>query len=187
LVAAHVGAASTFWPRVDCYHGRMKPLHNLSIIVAMADNGVIGRDNALPWRLPADLARFKRLTMGKPIVMGRKTWESLPGLLPHRTHVVITRTTDYRADGALVVHSLDQALAHVADVDEVMVIGGAEIYRQALPLACRLYLTRVHADVDGDARFPPFDPADWHEAWQEPHPSDERNDHSYTFVDLERC
>jgi dihydrofolate reductase len=165
----------------------MEPTAHLSIIAALADNGVIGRDNALPWRLPADLARFKRLTLGKPIVMGRKTWESLPGLLPHRSHIVITRDPDYRANGATLAHSLEQAIEAAGGVDEVMVIGGAEIYRQAIPLARRMYLTRVHADIEGDAFFPSYPASDWCETAREPHAPDARNPYRYTFIDLQRC
>jgi len=165
----------------------MDPTGNLSIIAALSDNGVIGRDNALPWRLPADLARFKQLTLGKPIVMGRKTWESLPGLLPHRTHVVVTRDRDYRAEGVMIVHSLDEAVRLAEDVDELMVIGGAEIYRQALPLAARMYLTRVHADIEGDAFFPSYPVADWCETACEVHEPDGRNPYRYSFIDLQRC
>lgn len=159
---------------------------NLSIIAAMAENRVIGRDNALPWRLPADLAHFKRLTMGKPIVMGRRTWASLPGLLPHRTHIVITRDMTYSASGAEVAHSLDEALAIAGDVDEVMIIGGADLYRQTLPIAARLYLTLVHQCFEGDAYFPAFDPGPWIEVSREAHPPDEKNAVSYTFITYER-
>lgn len=159
---------------------------NLSIIAAMADNRVIGRDNALPWRLPADLAHFKRLTMGKPIVMGRRTWESLPGLLPHRTHVVVTRNRDYVAKGAAVVHGVDEALALVGDADEVMIIGGAQLYRQTLPLASRMYLTLVHDVIAGDALFPDYSPDDWQEVMREAHPADEQHRLGYTFVTLDR-
>jgi dihydrofolate reductase len=164
----------------------VETVDNLSLIAAMAENRVIGRGNALPWRLPADLAHFKRLTLGKPILMGRRTWESLPGLLPHRTHVVITRNRDYRAEGAEVVHSLEQALEVFGAVDEVMVIGGGELYAQCLPRAARMHLTLVHAEVEGDTRFPAFDPADWVECGRESHPADERNPYPYTFLELER-
>jgi dihydrofolate reductase len=164
----------------------VETVDNLSLIAAMAENRVIGRGNALPWRLPADLAHFKRLTLGKPILMGRRTWESLPGLLPHRTHVVITRNRDYRAEGAEVVHSLEQALEMFGAVDEVMVIGGGELYAQCLPRAARMHLTLVHAEVEGDTRFPAFDPADWVERGRESHPADERNPYPYTFLELER-
>lgn len=164
-----------------------EPQTQLSIIAALSDDGVIGRDNALPWRMPADLAHFKRLTLGKPIVMGRRTWESLPGLLPHRTHIVVTRDRGYRAQGGLVAHSIDEALELVADADEAMIIGGAELYAQTLPLVARLYLTYVHTQVTGDAFFPAFDPRDWVESSREDHPADERNPHPYSFVTLRRA
>ena len=164
----------------------MQARPNLSIIAALADNRVIGRGNALPWRLPADLARFKRLTLGKPILMGRRTWESLPGLLPHRTHVVLTRAPGYQAAGAEVVHSVQAALDLVGAVDELMVIGGGELYAQCLPLASRMYLTLVHAAIEGDTLFPAYDPAEWEETAREEHPADERHAYPYSFVDLRR-
>ena len=159
---------------------------NLSIIAAMSDNRVIGRDNALPWRMPVDLARFKRLTLGKPIVMGRKTWESLPGLLPHRTHVVLTHDRDYQAEGGLVVHSLSEAIALVGDAPEIMVIGGANLYAQALPLASRMYLTVVDGEFEGDAFFPAYDGQEWEETSRERHAADAHNPHACSFLTLQR-
>lgn len=164
----------------------MKPLPNLSIIAALSDNRVIGRDNALPWRMPADLAHFKRLTMGKPIVMGRRTWESLPGLLPHRTHIVVSRDRDYRLEGGFVVHSIEEAIEFAGDADELMVVGGANLYAQTLPMASRLYLTFVHGQFDGDTRFPDYEPADWREVARETHAADARNPYPYSFVTLQR-
>ena len=164
----------------------MKPLPNLSIIAALAENRVIGRDNQLPWRLPADLAHFKRLTMGKPIIMGRRTWESLPGLLPHRTHLVITRNSDYRAEGAHVVHSINDAIELAGDAAELMVVGGARLYAQTIPLATRMYLTYVHQQIDGDTRFPDYEAGEWVEVSHERHSADERNPHDYSFVELHR-
>lgn len=158
----------------------------ISIVVVMAKNGVIGLDNRLPWHLPADLAHFKDVTMGKPMVMGRKTWESLPGLLPGRRHIVITRDRSYRADGCTLVHSLDQALEAVVGAPEVMVVGGGAIYKESLPRADRLYLTLVDAEVTGDTRFPEIDFGEWRELRREPHPADERNAYAFTFMDLER-
>jgi dihydrofolate reductase len=137
----------------------------VTIIVAVARNGVIGVDNRLPWRLPADLKRFKALTTGHAVIMGRKTWESLPAKfrpLPDRLNIVVTRTADYRAEGATVVHSLEQAIA-AAGARAAFVIGGAEIYAQALPLATRLEVTEVDVSVEGDACFPSID----RNAWQE--------------------
>jgi dihydrofolate reductase len=139
----------------------------VALIVAVARNGVIGRDNTLPWRLPADLKHFKATTLGKPIVMGRKTFESLGKPLPGRTNIVITRDRNFAADGAVIVHSLEEALGEAAAVAardgaaEVMVIGGAEIYRQALLLAQTVYYTRVLLDVEGDAFFPELDAGQW--------------------------
>jgi dihydrofolate reductase len=159
---------------------------NLSLIAAVADNRVIGKSNRLPWHLPADLQHFKRLTMGKPIVMGRKTWESLPGLLPGRTHVVVTHNPAYRAQGGFVVHSLDEAIETFGDVEELMLVGGANLYRQALPLAARMYLTRVHIVADGDTYFPAFDPAQWREIAREEGKVDPRNAIPHSFVTLQR-
>jgi dihydrofolate reductase len=158
----------------------------LSIIAAVARKRVIGKDNRLPWRLSADLQHFKRITMGKPMIMGRKTWESLPGLLPGRRHIVVTRERNYQADGAEVVHSLDQAISRAGDVDEVMLVGGANLYAQALPLASRLYLTEIDADVDGDAWFPGFDAAQWQEVSRDAFPEDEQNQYAYAFTVLDR-
>ncbi len=158
----------------------------ISLIVAMAKNGVIGRDNRLPWRLPADLAHFKRVTMGKPMVMGRKTWESLPGLLPGRRHIVVTRDRHYHAEGCTLVHSLEQALEVAGEVPEVMVVGGGTIYKELLPQADRLYLTQVDTEVDGDARFPEIDFSQWRELSRESHAADERNAFGYTFLELAR-
>lgn len=159
---------------------------NLSLIAALADNRVIGRDNRLPWRLPADLQHFKRLTLGKPILMGRRTWESLPGLLPQRRHLVITRNPDYRADGAEVLHSLEAALAACADVPELMVVGGANLYAQALPLAARMYLTEVHTEPEGDAFFPAFDRSQWRETARVEGVCDARNTIPHSFVTYQR-
>jgi dihydrofolate reductase len=162
----------------------MKPM--ISLIVAVAKNGVIGDKNRLPWRLSADLRYFKSLTMGKPIIMGRNTWESLPGILPGRRHIVITRDQDYRAEGCELVHSLDEALEVAGEVPEVMIVGGGVLYRQTLPRADRLYLTRVEADVPGDTFFPDIDRHQWQEVSREAHVADERNQFDYTFIVLNR-
>jgi dihydrofolate reductase len=159
----------------------------LSIIVAMSRNGVIGKDNAIPWRLPGELALFKRITMGHPVVMGRKTWESIGRPLPGRTNIVITRNRGYQAAGATVVGSLDAALAAGAGADAVFVIGGAQLYAEALPRATHLYLTTVDADVDGDTRMPKFDAAAWHAVSSERHEADARNPYAYTLQVLERA
>jgi dihydrofolate reductase len=153
----------------------------VSLIVAVADNGVIGRDNALPWHLPEDLKRFKRITMGKPIVMGRKTYESIGRPLPGRHNIVVTRDANYRREGVTVVHSVAAALESVDGAQEVVVIGGADLFRQFLPRAQRVHLTRVHADVPGDIHWAPLDGTRWHRTAAEEHPADERHAHAMTF------
>ncbi|MEJ2316213.1 MAG: dihydrofolate reductase [Gammaproteobacteria bacterium] len=159
----------------------------VSLIWAMARNRVIGRDNSLPWHLPADLQHFKELTLGKPIIMGRKTWESLPGLLPGRRHIVVTRRQNYVAEGAETAADLDAAIALAGDVDEIMIVGGATLYAEALPIAGRLYMTLVDADVDGDAFFPAFDMAAWHVIDESSAPADEKNRYGLSFLTLERA
>lgn len=155
----------------------------LFCIVAAARNGVIGADNRLPWHLPADLRRFKALTMGKAMVMGRKTFESLPGLLPGRRHIVLTRRAGWSAEGAETAHDLDAALA-LAGSGEVAVIGGAEIFALALPRARRLELTEVHADIAGDTFMPPLGPG-WRETGREEHEAVGESP-AFAFVTLER-
>jgi dihydrofolate reductase len=159
---------------------------SVSLIVAVADNGVIGQRNGLPWRLPEDLKRFKALTMGKPIIMGRKTYDSIGKPLPGRTNIVITRQPGLSLPGCVVAGSLPAAVDAAGAVDEVMVIGGAEIYRQALPMTQRVYLTRVHAQVEGDACFPALAPEQWQEVAREDYPADERHAHAFSFVILAR-
>jgi dihydrofolate reductase len=158
----------------------------LEFVVAVAANGVIGRGNALPWRLPADLQHFKRTTLGHPILMGRRTWESIGRPLPGRKNLVLTRATDFDAPGAHVVHTLAEARLAADGAASLMVIGGAELYRALFPDAAVLHLTEVHGDVDGDVRFPEWDRAQWHETWREEHPADERHAWPYAFVRLER-
>jgi dihydrofolate reductase len=158
----------------------------ISLIAAVATNRVIGHRNRLPWRLPADLQHFKRVTMGKPVVMGRKTWESIGRPLRGRVNIVISRDTALQAEGCVVVHSVEQALEAAAGADEIMIMGGAELYAQALPRADRLYLTEVRADVQGDVWFPDIDRGDWIEVSRERHCADEKNDHDYEFVVLDR-
>lgn len=164
----------------------------LAVIVAAAENGVIGRNNALPWHLPEDLRYFKRVTMGKPIVMGRKTFESIGRPLPGRTNIVISRNEHYRAEGVRVVSSLDDALdlaediALIDGVDELMVIGGAAIYAEALPRAELLYLTQVHAEVEGDTYLPAIDLEQWREVDRESFSAEPPNPYDYSFVRLER-
>lgn len=158
----------------------------ISLIAALARNHVIGRDNQLPWRLSADLQHFKALTMGKPIVMGRKTHESIGKPLPGRTNIVVTRNSSYSAKGCSVVSSIDEALLAAGDSEEVMIMGGENLYLQLLPRADRLYLTEVQADVTGDAWFPEFDATQWQELKRESHQADEKNEFDYDFVELAR-
>jgi dihydrofolate reductase len=149
----------------------------------MARNNVIGRDNGLPWRLPEDLKHFKTVTMGKPVLMGRKTYESIGKPLPGRTNLVLTRDTDWEAQGVVVVHSIAEGLQG----DEVAGIGGAEIFQLLIPLAARIYLTRIEADIPGDTVFPPLDYSQWVETDSRRFAADERNAYDMTFVTLERA
>ena len=158
----------------------------LSLIAAMAHNNVIGLNNQLPWRLPADLKHFKAVTLGKPVIMGRKTYESIGKPLPGRTNIVVTRDAGYHADGILIAHSLDEALTSTQDAPEAMLIGGAQLYAEALPRTQRMYLTVIDAEFPGDAFFPPYNPSDWHETAHEEHAPDENNPYSYRFLILER-
>ena len=167
---------------------------HIAIYVAIAENGVIGRKGGLPWRLSTDLKRFKAGTMGKPIIMGRKTWESFPKRpLPGRLNIVVTRDKAYRAEGAETASSLQDAVALatirarcMAGVDEICVIGGGEIYAQALPLADRLHVTHVLAKVDGDTVFPPIDPEIWHLVSAEDFPAGEKDTHATRYAVYER-
>ncbi|MFT5008357.1 MAG: dihydrofolate reductase [Reinekea sp.] len=160
----------------------------IAMIWAMASNGVIGRQNKLPWHLPNDLKYFKRLTSGKTVIMGRKTYESIGRPLPNRINIVITRANDFHAEGIKVVNSLPAALelaaaeTLISGAEEVIVIGGAEIYKLCLPLAERLYVTLVHADVDGDARFPEWDRQAYQEIGREDFSADGPNPYDYSFV-----
>jgi dihydrofolate reductase len=159
----------------------------ISLVLARADNGIIGNKGGIPWRIPEDMKRFKALTMGHPLVMGRKTWDSFPRKpLPGRTNIVITRDSAWRADGAVVAHSLYDALtkARAENPDEIAVIGGAEIYHAALPLATRVHLTEVHASPEGDVALPAFDARAWHEVGREEHETG--GGLKYSYVTLER-
>ena len=160
----------------------------ISMIAAMAHDRVIGLDNQMPWHLPADLAHFKRVTLGKPVLMGRKTFESIGRPLPGRRNLVISRNPDYRADGVEVIDSVEAALALLAgsDVAELMVIGGGHLYGQLLPRADRLYLTHIDLAVAGDTRFPAFDDEQWLLVESEAHPADEKNPHPYRFETWQR-
>ena len=158
----------------------------ISLIVAMDRQGVIGAGGALPWRLSGDLRHFKAITMGKPIIMGRKTHESIGRPLPGRENIVITRQKDYRAAGCTVFNGIETALEACANHAEVMVMGGASLYEELLPRAVRIYLTRVEAEVTGDTWFPPFDDSAWNQVERRDHPADERNEYPYSFLLLER-
>ena len=159
----------------------------LALIAAVARNGVIGRDGDMPWHISADLKHFKATTMGKPIVMGRRTFESIGKALPGRPNIVVTRTADFAADDVEVAADFDQALALAAayGTDEVVVIGGGEIYAAALPRANRLYLTDIDLDVEGDVYFPALDRAQWHEVARQDHPA-EGDTPAFSFVTLDR-
>jgi dihydrofolate reductase len=165
----------------------------LSMIVATADNNIIGKDNDMPWHLPADLAYFKKMTLGKPIIMGRKTYESIGRPLPGRRNIVISRDVSYQAPGIDTVTSVEQALALVDGsngdkaVDEIMVIGGGAIYRHCLPSADRLYITHIRAAIDGDTQFPSYDDNGWQKTSSELRLSDEKNAYDLDFCIYQRA
>lgn len=164
----------------------MQPEPFFSILVAMDRNRVIGNDGDLPWHQRADLQRFKRITMDKPILMGRKTHESIGRALPGRHNIVLTRDENYQpAEGCTVVQDMDIALL-MANSPEIMIIGGADIFAATLPRAQKIYLTEIDAEVEGDTFFPAFDESQWQELKREDHPADEQNDYPYSFVDLVR-
>lgn len=160
----------------------------ISMIAAMAHDRVIGKDNQMPWHLPADLAHFKRVTLGKPVLMGRKTFESIGRPLPGRRNLVISRNPGYQAEGIEVVGSVEAALTLLAgsSVEELMVIGGGHLYAEMLPSADCLYLTRIDLAVEGDTRFPAFDDGQWQRVDCESHPADEKNPHPYSFETWQR-
>lgn len=157
----------------------------ISLVVALAHHRVIGRGNRLPWHLPADLAHFRQLTLDKPILMGRRTWESLPGRLERRYPIVVTRDRTYRIEGATVVASPDEAIA-ATNAAEIMVIGGAALYQAMLPLAQRIHLTEIDAAIDGDTFFPEIQTDCWREVARRKRPRDARNPYDLDFVELER-
>lgn len=158
----------------------------LSIIVALSENNVIGRDNGLPWRLSADLKRLKSLTMGHHIIMGRKTWESLGKPLPGRVNVVITHDKNFSAQGAVVTHSLNDALEKAKDDPEAFIFGGGTIFKEALHMVNKIYLTRVHTEIDGDTYFPELKKSEWTETESVNFTADEKNQFDYSFVTLIR-
>ena len=154
----------------------------ISHLVAMANNRVIGVNNDLPWSLPEDLKHFKEYTLNKPIVMGRKTFESMPRALPNRTNIIITRQSDYQAENITVCSSLSEALTIAKDDPRPFIIGGGEIYDQSMSIADEIELTRVHADFDADTFFPEINPHQWKEVWREEHPADEKHAYAFTFL-----
>jgi dihydrofolate reductase len=158
----------------------------LSLIAAVSRNNVIGKDNKMPWHLPADLQFFKTTTLGKPIIMGRKTWESLGRILPGRRHIVVTRNKDYTAEGVEIIHSTDAALKQASNVDEAVIIGGAHLYEEMLPLTDRLYLTEIDAEFEGDTFFPEWNKEEWEVVSSDAHPADEKNSFPYRFVVYDR-
>lgn len=158
----------------------------VNLVVAIDRSGTIGADGALPWRLSADLRRFREITAGHPLVMGRRTHESIGRPLPGRLNIVLSRDPDYTAHGCVVRESLDSALAMCAELEEVMVVGGAQVYAEALPLARRLFLTEVDAEAVGEVRFPAFCREEWRETRRETHPADEQNEFPFSFVVLEK-
>jgi dihydrofolate reductase len=157
----------------------------VSAIVAMAENRVIGKNNQLPWHLPADLKHFKELTTGHSIIMGRKTYESIGKPLPNRENIILTRDKNYQAEGCKVVHAIEEAIKLAAHNKELFIIGGAEIYQQAMPYIHRIYLTVVHHYFEGDTYFPALN-NEWREISNERHEADEKNDYAFSFVVLER-
>lgn len=160
----------------------------LSAITAVSLNNVIGKQNALPWHMPADMRFFKITTMGHAVIMGRKTYQSFKKALPGRTNFVITRQKDYTLPDAFVVHSLSEAIHKAAEAEkgEIFILGGAEVYRESLPLLDRIYLTRIYAEVEGDAFFPPPDPDHWKMVSEDAHEPDEKNRYAYSFQVWER-
>ncbi|WP_076417118.1 type 3 dihydrofolate reductase [Colwellia sp. UCD-KL20] len=158
----------------------------LSMIVATANNHIIGKDNDMPWHLPADLAYFKKTTLGKPVIMGRKTYESIGRPLPGRRNIVISRDINYKAEGVDSVTTVDAALRLVEEVDEVMVIGGGAIYQHCLPAANRLYITHIDADIEGDTQFPFYDKDIWEKVSSEKRVADEKNQYDLDFCVYEK-
>jgi len=158
----------------------------LTAIVAMSENRAIGKNNQLPWHLPADLKHFRDLTINKPILMGRKTFQSIGRPLPNRLNVVISRDENFKIEGCRIYHSINEALFHLKDYPEICLIGGAELFRQMLPNVRRIYLTIVHHTVSGDVFFPELNSSEWNEIERVNHAPDDKNPYSYSFITLER-
>jgi dihydrofolate reductase len=162
----------------------------IAYVVAMDENRLIGRNNALPWRLPDDMRWFREQTLGKPCVMGRRTYDSLPDRfrpLPGRLNIVVTRNREYEASGAVVVHSVDEALRAAGDALEIIIVGGAELFRALWPEVDRLYLTQIHGAAAGDVFFPAYDPSEWREVYRREHPADDRHPFAFTWLILDRA
>jgi dihydrofolate reductase len=158
----------------------------ITVIAAVAENNALGKENQLLWHLPDDFKRFKTLTSGHYIIMGRKTFESFPKPLPNRTHVIISRQANYQPEGCIVVNSLEKAIEACPNTEEVFIIGGGEIYRQSIAVADKLDLTKVHASFDADTHFPEIDLSQWQLVFEEHHPKDERHDYAFTFQTFAR-
>jgi dihydrofolate reductase len=158
----------------------------LSIIVAAARNNAIGNNNELLWHMPADLKFFKETTLGHPVIMGRKTYESVGKPLPKRRNIVITRNADFSAEGVEVCHSLEEALGLLDETEENFIVGGAEIYKMSLPYCDRIYFTRIEGDFEADTFFPSFDPEEWQLKREEKHAADDKNPYDYSFLTYER-
>jgi dihydrofolate reductase len=161
-------------------------LSRIAFVVARDRHGVIGKDGRLPWRLPDDMRHVRDLTVGKPLIMGRRTFDSIGRPLPNRVSIVLTRDPDFRCDGCLVARTIDEALALADDAPEVIVFGGAGVFRDFLPRADRIYLTEVDTEAAGDTYFPPLDLTEWREVDRKTHPADARHPFAFTFVVLER-
>jgi dihydrofolate reductase len=158
----------------------------ISFVVAYDRNRAIGRDNKIPWRLPDDMKRVRELTIGKPLIMGRRTWESIGRPLPQRTSIVLTRDPGFKCDGCLIARTPDEAMELAGAAPEIIVFGGARVFEDFLPRADRIYLTEVDADVGGDTFFPPLDPGDWEVVEAVEHPADERHPYDFSFLTLDR-
>lgn len=158
----------------------------ITLIAAVDERGGIGKNGKIPWRLPADMRHFKELTLGKPVIMGWKTFESIGKALPERKNIVLTEDASFRGEEAIPVHSVEEALAAAAPAEEVMIIGGGATYQQFLPLAKRMYLTRIHSVFDADTFFPEFNADEWRETERVDHPADEKNPSAFTFLTLEK-
>ena len=158
----------------------------ISFVVAMSKNRVIGKDNSIPWNMPADFKHMRELTIGKPLIMGRKTHESIGKPLPNRTNIILTRDKNYKSEGCTVVHSVEDALNAAEGAKEAIIFGGEDIYKLFLSKADKMYLTIIDAEIDGDTYFPEFKLANWEEIYHIHHPKDDRHTHDFSFVTLEK-